>query len=70
MSVCKKSNKQSNVRLLEEIDDVIMEGWAYDFTLGETIDSMPAYLKEAFLRLNLTTPVKGDDGSYTITLRI
>jgi hypothetical protein len=56
--------------LLEEIDDVIMEGWAYDFTLGETIDSMPNYLREAFLRLNLSTPVKGDDGSYTITLRI
>jgi len=69
MSVCKKNNKQNNICLLEEIDDVIMEGWAYDFTLGETIDSMPQNLREAFLRLNLTTPVKGEDGSYTITLR-
>jgi hypothetical protein len=68
MGVCKKNNK-NNLRLLEEIDDVMMESWAQGFDLGQAIDTMPNYLREAFLKFSFGTPVKTDDGSYVITLR-
>jgi hypothetical protein len=47
-----------------------MEGWSEDLTLGETLDSMPAELRNAFLRLKFNTPVIDGDGNYTIQFRI
>jgi hypothetical protein len=70
MSVAQKNRKLSQLRLINEVDDLIMEGWSEDLSLGETLDSMPAELRNAFLRLKFNTPVIDGDGNYTIQFRI
>lgn len=70
MSVSQKSRKTSQLRLLNEVDDLIMEGWSSDLSIGETLDSMPADLRNFFLNLRFDTPVQDEGGNYTIRFKI
>jgi hypothetical protein len=70
MGVCNKNTKKANIKLFAEVDDVMMEAWAQGLNLGQAIDTMPQYLREVFLGMSFGTPVKSEDGEYTITLRI
>jgi len=66
MPVTKKFSKNA---LIQEIDELIMEGWADDLDIGTILDSMPADLRNAFLNLKFDTPVKSESG-YTINFRL
>jgi hypothetical protein len=68
-SVAKNSKFKTDLSLLNEVDDLIMEGWSEDMTIGDTLDSMPANLRDFFLNLSFDTPIKTQDGTYTITFR-
>ena len=61
--------KTSKVDLLQEVDELMMEGWADGQDLGTVLDSMPASLRNAFLGLKFDTPIQNEDG-LTITFRI
>jgi hypothetical protein len=66
MSTTTKNRKKQQLDLLREADDIIMEGWSSDLTIGETLDSMPASLRNAFLNLKFDAPTLDQDGSYTV----
>jgi len=66
MPAVKKNSKAS---LLKEVDELMMEGWANDLSIGMVLDSMPADLRNAFLNLKFDTPVQTEDG-YSITFRL
>lgn len=59
-TTCKKSNAKLN--LLKDIDEMLMEGWADDLSIGEVLDRLPISLRNAFLNLRFTAPTKTDDG--------
>lgn len=63
------TKKISKIGLLKEIDELMMEGWADNQSIGTILDSMPASLRNAFLNLKFDTPVQTEDG-YTITFRL
>lgn len=71
MSTTFKNKKKNDFLLLNELDELIMEGWASDMPIGEILDSAPASLRNVFENLQLaSTPVNNGDGTYTLTLRV
>ena len=70
-TITKKTKNSTNISLLNEVDDLIMEGWSEEMTIGDVLDSMPATLRDFFLNLQFNSPsIDKQDGTYTITFRI
>lgn len=71
MAISVKNRKQIDLALLEELDELIMEGWSSDLTIGDVLDSAPGAIRGLFDRLKIaSTPVNDGSGTYTVTFKI
>jgi hypothetical protein len=60
-----KTRKISEV--LREVDDMLMEGWVNEMTLGEVLDSLPQELRDFILNMQYNIP---DISENTIQLSL
>lgn len=69
MATSVKTKKNVKLDLLNELDELIMEGWSEDMDLGTLLDSMPGTLRDFFLSLKFETPVR-DGRGFQISFKI
>ena len=60
-------DKVDNAKLLEDLEEHMMNAWASDANIGEFIESLPDNLKDFFFKMNLDYPTQIDD---TIEIKI
>jgi hypothetical protein len=54
-------DKADNAKLLEDLEEHMMNAWASDANIGEFIESLPDNLKNFFFKMNMDCPTRIDD---------
>lgn len=63
----KSTENKNNSKMLKDVDESLMEGWALGMTLGEVLDSLPQKLRDFILDRQYNVP---DIGNGTIQLSL